>query len=269
MQHAFTTLILTLALTLGPAACDAASDQAPAAAAPAPASPPAGLDLPPGHPAINPSGGPAAAAMGQVGHSGAVAETMNSGGFTYVRLAGADAETWLAAPETPVAVGDQLRAPLGSLMVDFESPTLGRTFARLYMVESFAIGGPAAAPTAGSAPASAAPPAAVSAPSAPVPPLEGGQTVAGLFADRARLNGKEVAVRGRVVKVSNAIMDRNWVHLQDGTGDAAAKTNDLTLTTDQTVVVGQVVVARGVLATDRDFGMGYRYDAIVEGARFE
>jgi hypothetical protein len=263
MRHHF----LTLVLTLGLAACDTSSDQPTVEAAPAPATPATGLDLPPGHPTVGASGGAAAAVVGEVGHSGTVAQTMNSAGFTYVRIGGPDSETWLAAPEAQVAVGDQVSAPTGLLMVDFQSPSLGRTFAQLYMVESLQINGAAASPS--SAATTDAWPAVAGGLIAPVPPLEGGQTIAQLFADRALLNGKEVAVRGQVVKVSPNIMDRNWVHLQDGSGDPTAKTNDLTLTTEQTVVVGQVVVARGTLAADRDFGMGYRYDAIVEGARFE
>ena len=265
MRHAIATLFLTLGL----AGCDTPADQQPSAAGLPPTSAPSGFDLPAGHPAIGPDAAANTPVAGAAGHSGTVAETMSSAGFTYVRLNGPNGEVWLAAPETAVAVGDQLSAPLGSLMTDFQSPSLGRSFAQLYMVGSIAVQG-ATAPATG-APTAASPHLSASAEtlSAPVAPLEGGHTIAQLYTDRARLAGKEVAVRGQVVKVNPGIMDRTWVHLQDGSGDPGANTHDLTLTTDQTVVVGQIVVARGTLATDRDFGMGYQYEAIVEGARFE
>ena len=73
-------------------------------------------------------------------------------------------------------------------------------------------------------------------------------------------------MRGKVVKVNNGIMDRNWVHLQDGSGSAKAKTNDLTVTTGAVLAVGDVVMMKGVLATSKDFGAGYAYDAILEQA---
>jgi len=61
-------------------------------------------------------------------------------------------------------------------------------------------------------------------------------------------------------------MDRNWLHLQDGSGSAADKTNDLTVTTGASARVGDVVTVSGVLAVNKDFGSGYLYDAILEKA---
>jgi hypothetical protein len=93
---------------------------------------------------------------------------------------------------------------------------------------------------------------------------EGGQTVADIFAKKAELAGKPVKVRGKVVKFSGGIMGKNWIHLQDGTGEAGS--NDLTVTTQAMAKVGDTVVISGVLATDKDFGYGYAYGVIVEDA---
>jgi hypothetical protein len=93
---------------------------------------------------------------------------------------------------------------------------------------------------------------------------DGGVTIEELYARKSELTGKAVIVRGRVVKYNSGILGRNWVHIQDGTG--AGGTHDLTVTTDDTVSVGDVVLVRGTAAVDRDFGMGYRYDLIVEEA---
>jgi len=92
----------------------------------------------------------------------------------------------------------------------------------------------------------------------------GGVTIKDLFERRAALAGKTVKVRGKVVKVTEGVMGSNWFHLQDGTGTAG--TNDLTVTSDGNAKVGDLVVISGTLATDKDFGMGYRYEAIVEKA---
>ena len=59
-------------------------------------------------------------------------------------------------------------------------------------------------------------------------------------------------------------MGANWLHIQDGTGEAG--TNDLTVTTSQMAEVGATVVVEGVLVMDRDFGSGYKYAVIIENA---
>jgi hypothetical protein len=94
---------------------------------------------------------------------------------------------------------------------------------------------------------------------------EGGKTVAEVFAAKDQLAGQPVVVRGKVVKSNPDIMGKNWLHVRDGSG--AEGTNDLTVTTAGAVPnVGDTVVVKGVLALNKDFGMGYQYDVIVEDA---
>jgi hypothetical protein len=93
---------------------------------------------------------------------------------------------------------------------------------------------------------------------------EGGQTVGELFSKKGELAGKEVAVRGRVVKYTPAVMGKNWMHVQDGSGSAG--TNDLTVSTNATAAVGNTVLVRGKLSTDKDLGFGYKYDVLIEDA---
>ena len=96
---------------------------------------------------------------------------------------------------------------------------------------------------------------------------EGGKTVAEVFGEKAALTGQPVTVRGKVVKTNAAIMGKNWVHVRDGSGEEG--TNDLTVTTATDAAlpnVGDVVVVVGTVAVDKDFGMGYQYPVLVEGA---
>ena len=92
------------------------------------------------------------------------------------------------------------------------------------------------------------------------------QTVAAINQDKAGLGGKTIAAQGKVVKVNNGIMGRNFLHLQDGTGEAAAGTNDLTVTSKQTAAVGDQVTISGVVVLNRDFGAGYTYPLLIEDA---
>jgi len=92
------------------------------------------------------------------------------------------------------------------------------------------------------------------------------QTVAALYRNKAALAGKSISVQGRVTKVNNGIMNRNWVHLQDGTGDAKSRTNDLVITSQQSANVGDQVSVSGMVAVDKDFGAGYSYSLLIEDA---
>jgi hypothetical protein len=98
---------------------------------------------------------------------------------------------------------------------------------------------------------------------------DGAVTVGDAFANAKKLDGQTVRLRGRVMKVSHAIMGRNWIHLQDGTGDPLHNTHDLVATSDAAPAVGEVVLVTGKLAADKDFGAGYRYAALIEEAKIE
>jgi len=92
-----------------------------------------------------------------------------------------------------------------------------------------------------------------------------GKTVQEVYKEKAKLKGKRVTLRGKVVKYSAAIMGKNWLHLRDGTGKDP--TNDLTVTTQAKAKVGDTVLVEGTVALDKDLGAGYKYDVIIEEAK--
>lgn len=85
-----------------------------------------------------------------------------------------------------------------------------------------------------------------------------------LFAQKDKLSGQRIQISGKVVKVNNGIMGKNFFHVQDGSGKSGA--NDLTVTTQDIVQVGDQVTVTGVVTVNRDFGAGYSYPLIVEEA---
>jgi hypothetical protein len=185
-------------------------------------------------------------------------------------------DVWVAATEFAITTGERVSVPLEMAMEKFHSKTLNRDFPVLYFVSKVSRDGETLAGARGPAPGAAAPismmgshqsAAAAAAPVERIPPPAGGLTVADVWAQRKALAGKPVVVRGKVVKVNNGIMDRNWIHLQDGSGTAADRTNDLTITTAAEVTLGDIVTVSGVLAIGKDFGAGYAYDAILENAK--
>ncbi len=205
---------------------------------------------------------------------GTVKETMASGGYTYVLLATEQGEVWAAARQLTVAAGDEVELAGLMPMRNFKSPTLDRTFEEIQFVGSArlvggsATGKPGTPPAAGGMPAGHPPIAEAPKPQKPgeIQKLPGGVTVAELFSRKADLNGKPVKFRGRVVKANRGILGKNWLHIQDGTGEPGS--NDITVTSaDGFAAPGSVVVIEGTLGLDRDFGAGYTYAVIVEKAK--
>ena len=93
------------------------------------------------------------------------------------------------------------------------------------------------------------------------------RTIAQLWSEKKSLVGKTVTVRGVVVKATNGVMGKNWIHLQDGSGDAKLGSNDLTVTSVDQAAVGETITITGTVRTDKDFGAGYAYAVIVEDAK--
>lgn len=206
--------------------------------------------------------------------TGTVAETMDAAGYTYVKVDTGESEIWAASNRFDVSVGDRVTFPLETPMQGFHSASLDRDFDLIYFT-SFIV--PEGESPQGAAPAGASelPPghpsldafavdegkvAALQAPA-------GGLPIAEVWQRKADLSGSTVTVRGRVVKYNAAILGRNWLHLQDGSGELATGTNDITVTTTAEAAVGDVVTATGTVATDRDFGAGYTYTVMIEDAK--
>ena len=197
---------------------------------------------------------------------GTVVETMNTGGYTYVQVDTGEEKVWAAAPEFKVKTGDLVTVPRGMLMRNHHSKTLDRTFDEIYFVSGIRVAGaeePSEKKTA-SPHGNIAAKAPKDIDFSGIKKPKGGKSVEELYAEKDSLNGKEVTVRGKVVKFSSNIMGKNWMHIQDGTG--GKDTNDLTVTTKGVAKVGDTVVIKGKMAADKDLGFGYKYTILVEDA---
>jgi hypothetical protein len=272
--------VFVLALVLAPALTSACGQNPapPAAASPAPPASAAASAVPP-------ASKPALTSV-----AGVVEETFDASEYTYLRIkTDAGGESWAAVTKAKIKKGDRVSVVNAMLMEGFESKTLNRKFDRILFgmlgdgkVDSTASAAPAEAPvsahgvaaeTAKGAPG-ASPHAALAdgpaeAMDVKVAKAEGkdGRTVAQVFAERGQLKDKNVTVRGKVVKANNGVMGRNWYHIRDGSGSRAKKDDDLTVTTADPAAVGDVVLVKGVVHIDKDFGAGYEYTVILEDAK--
>jgi len=207
------------------------------------------------------------------GLSGKVVETMDAGGYTYVCLEKNGKKTWVAVSQTRVVVGSKMAFQPGSEMSNFTSKSLGRTFDSIIFSGGPVAGAaPAGRPTANATPPGAIGSKAQTASQDKAVKVEkamgpNAYTVAEIYAKRPELDKKTVVVQGKVVKVSQGIMGKNWIHIQDGTGDQAKGNHNLVATTQDMASVGDIVTITGTFAKDKDFGAGYLYKAIIEEAK--
>ncbi len=220
---------------------------------------------------------PAAAPPGAPKVEGDVLELLDVPQYTYARIgeAGSQGE-WVAVPTAKLQIGQHVRLREAVQMNNFTSTTLKRTFDKIWF-GSLDSGRATSAEPAGSASGGASgavpdPHAATTASSVEVRKVErapgpNGKTVAEIITNRATLAGTKLSVRGTVVKMTAGILGKTYLHLRDGSGDAAAGTNDLAVTTDAEPAVGSVITVEGTLALDRDIGSGYKFPTILEDAK--
>jgi hypothetical protein len=206
--------------------------------------------------------------------SGKVSETMNAGSYTYVLVDTGNKKLWVAAPKFAVKAGDKVDVGNAMAMPDYESKTLKRKFDVVYFTGNVSVNGKNPNERAAPATSGELPPghpkidgaaAASASDFSKITKPSGGKSVSEIVNGRKQLKGKEIIVRGKVVKYNSGVMGKNWLHIRDGSGTAAS--NDLTVTTDTPAAVGATVLVKGKVSTDRNLGSGYFYPVIVEDAR--
>lgn len=67
-------------------------------------------------------------------HQGTVVSTQTIGGYTYIEVTTPSGNTWLAAPESKVTVGERIAYPSGAVMRNFTSKAMGRTFPAIMFI---------------------------------------------------------------------------------------------------------------------------------------
>jgi len=199
--------------------------------------------------------------------TGTVAETMDSGGYVYIRL---EDGAWIAANSFAVSVGDKVQYSGAMEMTNFHSKSLDRNFDSILFVSSAGVVSEDGVAKPASLLDSNAPrktPAGVASPApGEIKPLADGKTVADIYAESEQLSGQVVSMNARVVKFNKRIMGKNWITLRDGTG---TEPEDKIVATSQEVLTpGDLVIVKGTLKTDVDLGRGYFYKVLLEEATF-
>jgi hypothetical protein len=203
-------------------------------------------------------------------------EVIQTSNYTYVRVSEGRQDYWCAINRTDIEVGRTYFWLKGWEMNQFHSKELERDFASIFFIEalsekpilsegSMLSGNPMTGESQMPAASMGGRQKVAEKQGISVEKAEGGITIGELFANRKSYAGKSVKIRGEVVKFSPRIMDRNWVHVQDGTKDG--NDYDLVVTTQDSIPVGENRIFEGVVSLNVDFGSGYIYDVIMQDAR--
>lgn len=198
-------------------------------------------------------------------HTAVVQEVLQATSYTYMKVKEADKEFWIVVTKRQIEPGVTISYADALEMTNFQSKDLKRTFEKIYFVSRIVGDGSSEPQQSMSMPLRMKP--ELEKKEISIEPAKGGVTIGELFANRNSYADKTVLVKGQVTKVNRAIMDRNWVHLQDGTSDSDSF--DLTVTTNDDVKVGDVVTFEGKIALNKDFGAGYTYGVIMEEAKLQ
>ena len=189
-----------------------------------------------------------------------VLEVEQVANYTYLLVKAKGPEYWIAVPTMAAQPGETYQYQGGMLMEDFESKELDRTFDKVLFLEALYSESAGARQEV----QEVTPGSQVNAEKSDVKveSVEGTVSIGELFSNPGSYEGKSIKIRGEVTKFNAAIMDRNWVHLQDGT-EANGKF-DLTATSTESFMVGSVVTVEGVVTLNQDFGYGYSYEILLE-----
>ena len=199
-------------------------------------------------------------------HKVVAEEVIQGSRYTYVRVSSEGSDYWIAINKADLKEGKTYYWSIGTEMNEFTSKELRRTFRSIFFVQDFTdqpitSASPQQMPAASMAGKQQAPEYQ----GIVVPKAEGGITIAELYSKKNSFAGKTVKICGKVVKFAGGIMNKNWVHIQDGTKDAG--NFDLTVTTQDSVKIGDVAVFEGLVALNKDIGAGYFYDILLENAK--
>ena len=197
-------------------------------------------------------------------HKVTVKEALNTDKYTYLNVSENGEEFWIAVQKQEVEIGDIYYFRGGLMKKNFYSQEFDRVFETVYLVSEFwkqptGVNGGSALDEAISKQKMDN---TVDLEVGNIKPAEGSITIAELYKNKEKYNGKTIKVTGKCIKVNPMIMKRNWIHLKDNSSEDL----DLTITTTENIPLGAVLTLEGTIALDRDFGAGYRYDIIMEGA---
>lgn len=201
-------------------------------------------------------------------HTVVISKILPTEKYIYLNVTEGGKQYWIATGKQQVNVGETYFYRDGLLKTNFESKEYKRVFDTIYLVSKFVpkehggnTGNLTTDFTEGfSTKTEESQKETIATHTEDIKQHKGSIKISELVANPSAYQGKTVQITGKVVKVNPNIMDRNWLHLQDGSKNDF----DLVVTTNTFVPEGTTITVRAEVGLNRDFGAGYRYNLILE-----
>lgn len=202
-------------------------------------------------------------------HSVTVKKVLEAEKYLYLYVSENNHDFWIASRKLPVNIGETYFYKRALLKTNFESKEHNKVFDTIYLVSSLVKANHGM--NTGSNMASRSKNNGVdykndsnkSKDPIKITPQEGSISIAKLVDNKKQYEGKTVQITGKCTKINPKIMNRNWIHLKDGSKDDF----DLVVTSDEFVPEGSQVTMKATVTLDKDFGAGYKYDLILENGQ--
>jgi len=198
-------------------------------------------------------------------HTVVVNEILPTTKYVYLNVTEGGEQFWIATRKQDVILGKTYFYRNGLLKTNFESKEYKRVFDRIFLVSNLVAerhGGNTgiAKVDFGETKTEFVQKENIPTHTEKIAQHKGDIKIADIVANPKKYDGKTVQITGKCVKINPNIMERNWIHLQDGSKDDF----DLVVTSNTFVPEGKVVTIKALVSLNRDFGAGYRYDLILE-----
>ncbi len=197
-------------------------------------------------------------------HTISVNEVLPATRYVYLNVSEGDSKFWIATRKQDIKKGETYFYRGGLLKTNFESKEYNKVFDTIYLISNLVSQDHSKHVSDLNTNVQK---------SAPITQKEdipthteknvehkGTLKIAELIKDPKKYEGHTIQLSGTCVKVNPNIMDRNWLHLQDGSKDDF----DLVITSNTFVPEGSDITIKATVVLNKDFGAGYKYDLILE-----
>lgn len=205
------------------------------------------------------------AAMANDLHQVIAEEVLNGSRYVFVKVREGMKSRWISTRSREVVPGQTYYYRGGLLKTNFESLEFQRSFDTIFLISSLVDANHAqnasrTAPAMTQAEPITTQKENISTHGESTVAPQGTISIAELVNNAAKYEGQTVQIHGTCVKINPNIMQRNWIHVQDGSKDDY----DLVITTVQYLPEGTEFTMSATVTLKKDFGSGYYYDMILE-----
>lgn len=191
-------------------------------------------------------------------HTVIVKEVLPTVKYVYLYVTEGEEQFWIATRSKEVKVGNTYYYKGGLLKTNFQSKEHNRLFEKIYLVSNLVElnhGNTSSGAQTNKIEAATTQTKIKNSVSE-----EGSIKIAAIINNPKTYEGKTVQISGVCTKTNAGIMDRNWIHVKDGSKDEY----DLVVTSDAYVPEGSTITIKATVTLNKDFGAGYKYDLLLE-----